>query len=153
MSRKIADRIVETREKTPFKTTRQLSDLIVSAMPAKLIHSQKIHPSTRVFQALRIAVNRELEELETIMESIPDILKPGGRLCVISFHSLEDRIVKQKIKNFEKGCTCPREFPRCVCGFTPKLKSIFRKPLMPGKDEIQKNPMSRSAKLRVAVRL
>ena len=153
MSRKIAGKIVEVREKTPFKTTRQLSDLIVSVMPAKLIHSQKIHPSTRVFQALRIAVNRELEELETIMKSIPDILKPGGRLCVISFHSLEDRIVKQKIKSFEKGCTCPREFPRCVCGFTPKLKSVFRKPLMPGKDEIQKNPMSRSAKLRVAVRL
>lgn len=153
MSRRIASRIIQERREKKLETTGQLSDLIISAMPSKLIHSQKIHPATRVFQALRIAVNRELEHLENIMESMPDLLNPGARLCVISFHSLEDRIVKQKIKKFERGCTCPRDFPQCVCGFVPRLKSVFRKPLIPGKEEIRKNPMSRSAKLRVAQRL
>ncbi len=155
MSRKIARRIVTQREEMPITTTRQLSVLIREVMPAKLVRTQKINPATRVFQALRIAVNRELEQLETFMSHVPDMLNIGGRLCVISFHSLEDRIVKQAIRSREdgRGCTCPREFPRCTCGFTPTLKSIFKKPLLPGQKEIEDNPLSRSAKLRVAERI
>jgi len=155
MSRKIARRIVEEREKMPITTTQSLAQLVRDVMPAKLIRTQKIHPATRVFQALRIAVNRELEQLETFMSHVPEMLNTGGRLCVISFHSLEDRIVKKAIRSREEGqgCSCPREFPRCICGFVPTLRSIFRKPVLPGEEEIQKNPLSRSAKMRVAEKI
>ncbi|MBF0231869.1 MAG: 16S rRNA (cytosine(1402)-N(4))-methyltransferase RsmH [Desulfamplus sp.] len=153
MSRKIARTIVEKRKLSPIVSTGNLASLVRQVMPAKLLKTQKIHPATRVFQALRIEVNRELDHLETFMSHVPEMLNVGGRLCVISFHSLEDRIVKQSIRSFEKGCTCPREFPQCSCGFVPTLKSIFRKPIIPGEEEICKNPLARSAKMRVAEKI
>lgn len=150
MSRKIARAVVKARNVSPITRNRELAEIVRAAMPAKIVHQQKIHPATRVFQALRIAVNRELERLERFMEAVPDLLNPGGRICVISFHSLEDRIVKQQIRTFEQGCTCPRDFPKCVCGFTPRLKSVSRKAILPTKEETEANPMARSARLRVA---
>ena len=149
-SRRIAKRIVETRKDTPIHTSSELAQIITKAIPAKFVYGQRIHPATRTFQALRIAVNRELERLETFMEIVPSLLLKGGRLCVISFHSLEDRIVKQALRKFEGGCTCPKNLPICLCGFVPQMKSIFRKPLIPTKEEIALNPMARSSKLRVA---
>ncbi|MCP4117383.1 MAG: 16S rRNA (cytosine(1402)-N(4))-methyltransferase RsmH [Desulfobacteraceae bacterium] len=150
MSRKIARAVVKARSAAPITRNRELAEIVRDAMPAKLVHQQKIHPATRVFQALRIAVNRELERLERFMEAVPDMLNPGGRICVISFHSLEDRIVKQQIRAFEQGCTCPRDFPQCVCGFTPRLKAVSKKAIMPTREETEANPMARSARLRVA---
>lgn len=150
MSRRIAASIVRIRQEKPVKTSRELACIVERAIPVKIARTCKIHPATRVFQALRIAVNRELEQLETFMDKVPDFLNLHGRLCVISFHSLEDRIVKQKIRSFEHGCTCPRDFPECVCGFKPRLKSISKKPFRPGQEEIVSNPMARSARLRVA---
>ncbi|MCP3872079.1 MAG: 16S rRNA (cytosine(1402)-N(4))-methyltransferase RsmH [Desulfobacteraceae bacterium] len=152
-SRRIAKKIVETREKKPIRTSVELAQVIKSAIPAKFIYSQRIHPATRVFQALRIVVNKELERLENFMEDVPSLLLEGGRLCVISFHSLEDRIVKKALRKFENGCTCPKDLPICLCGFIPQMKSVFRKPLVPTKEEIDSNPMARSAKLRVAQRV
>lgn len=153
MSRKIAKAIVEQRRAAKIESTEELASLIKKVMPAKLLRTQKIHPATRVFQALRIAVNSELEHLEKFMSDVPDILNTGGRLCVISFHSLEDRIVKHAIRSWENGCSCPREFPECLCGFVPKLKALSRKPIIAGAKEINENPMSRSAKMRVAEKL
>ncbi|MBF0469481.1 MAG: 16S rRNA (cytosine(1402)-N(4))-methyltransferase RsmH [Desulfamplus sp.] len=153
MSRKIARTIVEKRKLSSIASTGQLASLVRQVMPAKLLRTQKIHPATRVFQALRIEVNRELDHLETFMSHVPDMLNNSGRLCVISFHSLEDRIVKQSIRSWEKGCTCPREFPECSCGFIPRLKSISRKPIIPGEREISTNPLARSAKMRVAEKI
>jgi len=153
MSRRIAKHIVAARDKAPFTSSGKLALIIEKAVPVKMARGMKIHPATRVFQALRIAVNRELEKLETFMDTIPDILNRQGRLCVISFHSLEDRIVKQKIRSFENGCTCPRDFPECICGFKQSLKSISKKPFRPTNNEIMANPMARSAVLRVAERL
>jgi len=149
-SRKISRKIVETRKTAPIHTSFELAQMITKAIPAKFVYSQRIHPATRVFQALRIVVNKELEQLETFMKSVPSLLVKGGRLCIISFHSLEDRIVKQAIRKFENGCTCPKDLPICLCGFTPQMKSIFKKPLIPTKEEIDINPMARSSKLRVA---
>ena len=149
-SRRIARRIVNTRQKAPIQTSVELAQIVTDAIPAKNRFSQRIHPATRVFQALRIAVNKELERLETFMELVPSLLLTGGRLCVISFHSLEDRIVKQAIRKFESNCTCPKDLPVCLCGFVPQMKSIFRKPLIPTKQEIAANPMARSSKLRIA---
>jgi len=149
-SRRIAKKIVETRRDTPIHTSSELAQIITNAIPAKFVYGQRIHPATRTFQALRIAVNRELERLETFMEIVPSLLLKGGRLCVISFHSLEDRIVKQALRKFESGCTCPKNLPICLCGFVPQMESIFRKPLVPTKEEIALNPMARSSKLRVA---
>ncbi|MDY0374854.1 MAG: 16S rRNA (cytosine(1402)-N(4))-methyltransferase RsmH [Desulfobacterium sp.] len=153
MSRRIARAIVQYRERTPITRNKELADIVRAALPAKIVHKQKIHPATRVFQALRIGVNQELEQLERLMEALPGILNPGGRICVISFHSLEDRIVKQRFRALEQGCTCPRDFPRCVCGFTPSLKSASKKPVMPSPEEIKANPMARSARLRCAQRM
>jgi len=153
MSRKIAREIVAKRAISSISSTVELANLVRQVMPTKLLKTQKIHPATRVFQALRIEVNRELEHLETFMAHVPDLLNTGGRLCVISFHSLEDRIVKHAIRSWEKGCTCPKEFPECSCGFIPKLKSISRKPIVAGTEEICKNPLSRSAKMRVAEKI
>ena len=148
-SRRIASRIVEKREAKPVETTLELVDIIKSAMPASALR-EKQHPAKRAFQAIRIAVNDELGAVEQMMAEAPDKLNKGGRLCVISFHSLEDRIVKTGIASRENGCTCPREAPICVCGFVQTLKSVQRKPIVPGKDELEYNPRSRSAKLRVA---
>lgn len=146
---KIAQKICEYRSIREIKTTVELSDVIRSAMPAAALR-EKQHPAKRSFQAIRIAVNDELSAVDEMMKTAPDKLKAGGRLCVISFHSLEDRIVKSGIAARENGCTCPREAPVCVCGFVQTLKSVKRKPILPGEDELKNNPRSRSAKLRVA---
>jgi len=152
-SRRVAKRIVETRRDKEINTSLELAQIVKMAIPAKNVFSQRIHPATRVFQALRIAVNKELEKLEKFMERVPSLLKKGGRLCVISFHSLEDRIVKQALRKFEEGCTCPKDLPVCLCGFIPTMKSVFRRPLIPTEKEIKSNPMARSSKLRVAQKL
>lgn len=148
-AKRIASKICENREKAPIETTLKLVDTIKSAMPAAALR-EKQHPAKRSFQAIRIAVNDELHEVERMMQTAPDMLNKGGRLCVISFHSLEDRIVKKGIAARENGCTCPREAPVCVCGFKQTLKSVHRKPIVPSADELEFNPRSRSAKLRVA---
>lgn len=152
-SRRVAKRIIKTRENSKIDTSLELAQIVKEAIPAKSAFKQRIHPATRVFQALRIAVNSELEKLKNFMKLVPSLLVRGGRLCVISFHSLEDRIVKQTLRKFEAGCTCPKDLPVCLCGFIPTMKSIFRKPLIPTKEEIKSNPMARSAKLRVAERV
>ena len=148
-ARRIASRIAERRTAKPIETTLELVDIIRSAMPAAALR-EKQHPAKRSFQAIRIAVNDELGAVDQMMKTAPDKLKPHGRLCVISFHSLEDRIVKTGIAARENGCTCPREAPICVCGFKQTLKSVHRKPIVPGEDELNENPRARSAKLRVA---
>ena len=152
-SRRIAKQIVKKRGLKEITTSLELAQIVKNAIPAKNVFGQRIHPATRVFQALRIAVNSELEKLENFMKTIPSLLLKGGRICVISFHSLEDRIVKQALRKFEEGCTCPKDLPVCLCGFVPTMKSIFRKPLIPTKNEIGINPMARSSKLRVAERI
>ncbi|MBT3176074.1 MAG: 16S rRNA (cytosine(1402)-N(4))-methyltransferase RsmH [Desulfobacula sp.] len=152
-SRRIARRIVEIRKDTPIHTSSKLAQIVTKAIPAKFVYGRRIHPATRIFQALRIAVNKELECLGTFMEIVPSLLLKGGRLCVISFHSLEDRIVKQALRKFEDGCNCPKDLPICLCGFVPQMKSVFRKPLIPTKEEIEFNPMARSSKLRVAQKI
>lgn len=151
-SRRIAGTIEASREQKTIETTMELVDIIKSAMPAAALR-EKQHPAKRSFQAIRIAVNDELGAVEQMMNTVPDRLKPGGRLCVISFHSLEDRIVKLSIASRENGCTCPREAPVCVCGFVKTLKSVSRKPIMAGDEELAINPRARSAKLRVAERV
>ena len=151
-ARRISRAILERRTVKPIETTLELVDIIKSAMPAAALR-EKQHPAKRSFQALRIAVNDELGAIERMMATAPDKLTVGGRLCVISFHSLEDRIVKLGIQRRENGCTCPREAPVCTCGFVRTLKSVSRKPILPSAEEIETNPRSRSAKLRVAERV
>jgi len=152
-AKQIARKIVKTRKDKPIKTSGQLAGIVVG--PAKKGKSayQKIHPATKVFMALRIAVNRELESLESFMENVADYLNPGGRLCVLSFHSLEDRIVKRRIKTLEKGCICPPQFPKCVCNKKSVLRSLTKKVVRPTEKEIAKNPMARSARLRAAEKI
>ncbi len=149
---RIAKRIVEARRIAPLKTTLQLVDVIKGAIP-RAKWEDRIHPATRTFQALRIAVNHELESLEKGLNEGIEMLRSGGRIAVISFHSLEDRIVKNIFRSFAKGCICPKSAPLCVCGKVPKLKVITGKPVLPGNEEIESNPRSRSAKLRVAEKL
>lgn len=149
---RIAAKISEKRSIKPIESTLELVDIIKSAMPASALR-EKQHPAKRSFQAIRIAVNDELAAVEEMMETAPDKLNTGGRLCVISFHSLEDRIVKLGIARRENGCICPREAPICVCGFVQTLKSVYRKPIVPSDEELELNPRSRSAKLRVAQKL
>ena len=151
-ARRISAAILAAREKAPIRSTTELVEIIRGAMPAAALR-EKQHPAKRSFQAIRIAVNDELGEVERMMETAPDKLNPGGRLCVISFHSLEDRIVKTGIARRENGCTCPREAPVCTCGFVRTLRSVSRKPILPSEEEIERNPRSRSAKLRVAERV
>ena len=151
-ARRISRAILERRAVKPIETTLELVDTIKSAMPSAALR-EKQHPAKRSFQALRIAVNDELGAIERMMATAPDKLAVGGRLCVISFHSLEDRIVKLGIQRRENGCTCPREAPICTCGFIRTLKSVSRKPILPSAEEIETNPRSRSAKLRVAERV
>ena len=151
-ARRITNAILAARETKPIESTLELVDIIKSAMPAAALR-EKQHPAKRTFQAIRIAVNDELGAISTMMETAPDKLRVGGRLCVISFHSLEDRIVKTAIAARENGCTCPREAPVCTCGFVQTLKSVKRKPILPSEEEIKTNPRSRSAKLRVAERV
>ncbi len=147
----IADAIIKTREKEAIQTTTQLAEIIKGAVPAA--RRRDGHPARKTFQALRIAVNGELDRLSQGLDAAFSILKPGGRLAVISFHSLEDRIVKQRMALWCQGCTCPKDFPICVCGKKPKAKLIFKKPVEASAQELQKNPRSRSAKLRAAEKL
>ncbi len=149
---RIAQAIVRRRETAPIDTTIELVDVIRSAMPAAALR-EKQHPAKRSFQAIRIAVNDELGSVSELLDHAVDLLNPGGRLAVISFHSLEDRIVKNAIASREHGCTCPREFPVCTCGFVQTLRSVTRKPILPSPQELEENPRSRSAKLRVAERV
>ena len=151
-ARRITAAILKNREKAPIESTLQLVDIIKSALPAPALR-EKQHPAKRCFQAIRIAVNDELGAVEQMMDTAPDKLKVGGRLCVISFHSLEDRIVKLGIARRENGCICPREAPICTCGFVRTLKSVSRKPILPSEEETENNPRARSAKLRVAERV
>ena len=143
----IAKHIVAEREKKEIETTSELVSIIKQAIPKKF-HQGK-HPAKKTFQAIRIEVNDEIDSLERALEDIIDCLNPGGRLAVITFHSLEDRITKNVFKESAKGCTCPKEFPVCVCGNVPKVKQVTRKPVLPTEEEIEANPRSRSAKLRV----
>ena len=147
----IAAAICRAREKAPVETTLELVDIIRSAMPAQALR-EKQHPAKRSFQAIRIAVNDELGVLEPMLRGAVKGLNPGGRLCVITFHSLEDRIVKKTMQALARGCTCPPDFPVCVCGNKPKVRIVSRKPILPGQDEIMDNPRARSAKLRIAER-
>ena len=148
----IASAICRRREDKPIETTLELVDVIKSAMPAKALR-EKGHPAKRSFQAIRIAVNDELMSVDRMIQAAIPRLNVGGRLVVITFHSLEDRIVKTGIVGFSKGCTCPPKFPVCVCGKTPDVKLITRKPILPTEQEIEENPRARSAKLRVAEKL
>lgn len=148
-SGRIAAAIVARREQKPFETTFELVDVIRGVMPAAALR-EKQHPAKRSFQGIRIAVNDELGSLERMLETAPGRLKTGGRLLVISFHSLEDRMVKESIRSREAGCICPKEFPVCTCGFVQTLKSVTRKPVAPTKEEMERNPRARSARLRIA---
>ncbi len=151
-AKRVASAIAARREKEPIKTTVELANIIRGAMPAQALR-EKQHPAKRCFQALRIAVNDELGALADMLEQAMDRLKPGGRLAVISFHSLEDRLVKNAIRARENGCTCPPGLPVCACGFVKTMKSVSSKPIVAGKDEMEQNPRARSAKLRVAQRI
>ena len=144
----IAKHIALAREKKPIETTGELTEIIRAAIPAK-IRAVGGHPAKRTFQAIRIELNQELEVLKNSLDDMIDLLNPGGRICVITFHSLEDRIVKTIFKTNENPCTCPPDFPVCVCGKKSKGKVITRKPILPGKEEMEENPRSKSAKLRI----
>ena len=148
---KIALNIVKQREKSPIKTTLELSDIISNSVPAAV--KRDGHPARKSFQAIRIAVNREFDDETKGINAAFEMLKPGGRLLVITFHSLEDRLVKQAFAEFCKGCVCPPDIPICVCGKTPRGKLVTRKPIIPTEQEIKENPRSRSAKLRVIEKL
>lgn len=149
---KIARRIVEARKDGAIKTTGELVEIIKEAIPAPARRSGP-HPARRSFQALRIAVNDELGSLKQVLEDAIGLLAPGGKVCVISYHSLEDRIVKNVYREFSKSCECPPDLPVCVCNRQAKVKVLTRKPVEPGESEISRNPRSRSAKLRVAMKL
>ena len=148
----IAAAIERRRAERPIETTLELVEVIRSAMPGKAL-KEKQHPAKRCFQAIRIAVNDELSSVDRMLQSAVPRLKPGGRLAVISFHSLEDRIVKNALAGFAKGCTCPPDFPVCVCGKKPVIRLVSRKPIVSGAEELEVNPRARSAKLRVAEKL
>ena len=149
---KIAAAICSRREEKPIRTTLELVDIIRGAMPAAALR-EKQHPAKRSFQAIRIAVNDELNSVAKGMEDAVPRLNPGGRLAVITFHSLEDRIVKNAMANAAKGCTCPPNFPVCVCGKKPQVKIITRKPIVSGEEELERNPRARSAKLRICEKI
>ncbi len=148
-SRSIAQAIVEQRSQAPIATTGELVEVIRRAMPAKALR-EKQHPAKRTFQAIRIAVNDELGEIERLLPCALERLNPGGRLAIISFHSLEDRLVKTTFAGWAKGCTCPPSFPVCVCGKTPRVRLVGKRPIVAGAAELEDNPRARSAKLRVA---
>lgn len=152
LSRRIARAICKARETAPIVTTRQLADLVARASGIPR-HKQRIHPATRTFQALRIAVNEELEGLDRFLSDAVEALAPSGRLAVISFHSLEDREVKQTFRRLSGQCICPASLPVCACGAERRLRLLTRKPVVPSDDEIQRNARSRSAKLRAVERL
>ena len=149
---RIAAAICRRREQAPIETTLELVDVIKGAMPASALR-EKQHPAKRSFQAIRIAVNDELGAVETVMKKAVPLLNPVGRLAVITFHSLEDRIVKNAMAEAAKGCTCPPSFPVCVCGKKPQVRIVTRKPIVSGEEELERNPRARSAKLRICEKL
>ena len=149
---RIAGQIVRTRTEKPIETTGELVEIIRQAMPPAALR-EKQHPAKRSFQAIRIAVNDELGELPPMLQAASELLQKGGRLAVISFHSLEDRIIKKTLQDLATGCTCPPNFPVCVCGRKPKMRLVSRKPIVAGEAELVYNPRARSAKLRVAEKL
>lgn len=149
---KIASAICKRRALSPIETTHELTDVIKSAIPAAA-RADGPHPAKRTFQAIRIEVNGELDAIEPLISSAAHSLVSGGRIAIISFHSLEDRIVKQTYKSLTSGCTCPKDFPVCICGKKPILKEVSRKPILPSETELNENPRSRSAKLRVAEKI
>ncbi len=151
-SARIAKFIVEKREKRNIETTGELAEIIKAAIPAKA-RAEGGHPAKRVFQAIRIEVNGELKILDGAVRDFVDVLKPGGVLSIITFHSLEDRIIKKAFADMAKGCTCPKDFPVCVCGKKPTLKVLNRKPMLPSERELNENSRSKSAKLRTAMKL
>ena len=148
----IASAIVKRRESRPIETTAELSDIIKYAIPPAAREGGH-HPAKRSFQAIRIEVNRELDVIEPAIRGAVEMLRSGGRIAIITFHSLEDRIVKQAFASLASGCTCPKDFPICVCGNKPKVRLVNRKPILPSKAELEENPRSRSAKLRVAEKI
>ena len=150
-SRRIADEIIKRREIKPIETTSELADIITTAVPAKFRREK--NPCKKTFQAFRIAVNCEFEHLNKGLDDAFELLKTGGRLCVITFHSLEDRIVKQRFASFCKGCICPPDFPQCICGKTPRGKLVNRKPIEASPEELEANIRSRSAKIRIIEKL
>lgn len=151
-AKNIAKHIVKRREEQPIETTGELVEAIKAAVPMK-IRMQKGHPAKQTFQAIRIELNQELEVLSGSLDGMIDFLKPGGRICIITFHSLEDRIVKTAFRRNENPCTCPSYFPVCVCGKVSKGRIVTRKPILPGERELEENSRSKSAKLRVFERL
>ncbi len=151
-ARRIAQGICQARESAPIETTAQLAEIIKASVPAAVRRAEG-HPARKTFQALRIAVNGELDRLQEGLEAGFGLLKPGGRFAVITFHSLEDRIVKQKMNDWCQGCICPKDFPVCVCGRKPKGKLVYKKGLAPSEREIEENPRARSARLRVIEKL
>lgn len=150
-SRKIADTIIKKREIKPIETTSELADIVRESIPARFRREK--NPCKKTFQAIRIAVNCELDELDKALDDGFDMLKPGGRFCIITFHSLEDRIVKQRFAGFCTGCTCPPDFPQCVCGKKPRGRLVNRKPIEASEEELAVNNRSRSAKLRIIEKL
>ncbi len=149
-AKRIAHRIIQTRQETPITTTTQLAEIVKRTVSKGVF---KIHPATRVFQALRIYINSELENLEMGLDAAIQLLKPGGCLCVITFHSLEDRIVKHRFQTCARACVCPPKTPICICEHTASLEILTKRPILPGAVEVQHNPRARSAKLRVARKL
>lgn len=152
MAGRIARAIVAKRREIPIRTTVQLAAVVAGALPAAARH-KKIHPATRTFQALRIYVNNELANLYRVIQDGVECLKLGGRFSIISFHSLEDGLVKNSFRSLEKGCICPADIPLCTCGQTPRLKVLTRKPVSPSPEEVEANPRARSARLRTAERI
>ena len=150
---RIARAIVDARQKAPIETTGQLADIVYKAYPAAWRAKARNHPATRTFQALRMAVNDELGELQIFLDKILGRLRVGGRLVVITFHSLEDRMVKQAMRHWSEGCRCPRHVPRCVCGHEPEVRVLCKKPLTANAEEVRANPRASSAKLRAAEKI
>jgi len=151
-ARRIARGIVQARGHQPIKTSMHLAEIVTSAIPARY-RPRRIHPATRTFQALRIEVNQELRSLRMFLEGALELLNIGGRLCILSFHSLEDRMVKRHFRSLAQGCECPRDFPRCVCGKKPQVRILTKRPVQADPAEVMANPMSRSAKLRAVERI
>jgi 16S rRNA (cytosine1402-N4)-methyltransferase len=151
-SRRIAKRIVETRKEKPISSSAELANLVYEAIPKKF-HPARMHPATKTFQAFRIAVNHELDNIEEFIGKAIPFLKPGGRIVIISFHSLEDRIVKNSFQNLSSPCICPRDLPMCGCGKKSEINTLTRTPLVPSEEEVLNNPRSRSAKMRVGEKL
>ncbi len=152
-AKQIAYKIVKARTQKKIRTSKQLAQIVMDAIPRHALSKKKIHPATRTFMALRIAVNQELEKLKEFMDQVVDFLNPGGRLCVLSFHSLEDRIVKHQLKALEKGCWCPPQLPKCVCGQSPQVRILTKRVVRPSTEEVVANPKARSTRLRAAEKL